>query len=85
MRRVKGSRGGLGGRGVSVRLKAGLQGGPGEGRKDGVTRSRETGRLKGGEETLLASPSLSLSLFISFLPPTYTPSDTHTHTLGGRL
>lgn len=65
-------------RGVSVWLEAGLEGGPGEGRKDGVTGSRETGRLKGGEETLLASPSLTLSLFISFLPPTYT--HTHTHT-----
>lgn len=82
MRRVKGSRGGLGGKGGSRSgSKAGLEGGPGEGRKDGVTGSRETGRLKGGEETLLASPSLySLSLYL------FSPSNihTHTHALGGR-
>lgn len=40
VRRVKGSRGGLGGRGVPVWLEAGLEGGPGEGRKDGVTGRR---------------------------------------------
>lgn len=82
MRRVKGSRGGLGGKGEegegggsrSGWKRKGLEGGPGEGRKDGVTGSRETGRLKGGEETLLASPSLSLSLYL------FPPSDIHTHT-----
>lgn len=47
VRTGKGSRGGLGGRGVPVRLEAGMEGGPGEGRKDGMTWGM--GRLQGGE------------------------------------
>lgn len=53
--------------GILVWLEAGLKGGPGK-REEGWS-DREMGRLKGGEQMLLASPSLTLSLFISFLSP----------------
>jgi len=71
-------RGGGRGGGWGLRPTESRAVGPGEGRKDGVTGSRET-----GEEENAASLPYSLSLFISFLPPNI-PTRKHTRARAGR-
>lgn len=78
VRRVKGSRGGLGGRGSWSGSKQGWRVVQEEGRKDGVTGSRETG---GRRNAACLSLPFSLSLSLS---PSNIHTRTQTHALGGR-